>query len=177
MTSHPYRDGADAEMATLAGEVARLLSDHCRAYEDLKVLLKAQTEALRDDDLKRLQKILRGQDEILAGVVAREGTRCAVEARIEERTGSPGIDWEYLGREFAIPRETIEQAVRAEGRLKDLTGEISSINAANGELVEGALRFIRYSMEAIRVMALETNTYHDGEDPPEPPSVLLDHRY
>ncbi len=176
-TGSEARASRDAE--ELALEVLEALDGHCASYEDLMALLEAQREALRDNDLERLGRILLGQDEILARVALREERRHATYTRMLALAGVE--DDEVEGLEDLAERMGLSPGIAARardsrGRLSQLTAEVRSLNETNGALVSEALKFVDFSLETIRQMAVDGMTYRDGDGGDGPPSMLMDRR-
>ena len=163
----------------LARVILEALDGHCASYEDLMALLEAQREALRDNDLQRLGRIILGQDDLLARVAVREEQRHAAYTKMLALAGveeDEVVGLEDLVERMDLPPEIASRARQARARLSELTAEVRSLNEANGALVTEALKFVNFSLETIRQMAVEGMTYRDGEGSDGPPSMLMDRR-
>ncbi len=170
--------GRDRDTAAVAEDVVVALEQHCDAYRDLRELLAAQETALCENDLARLQKILAAQDEILGGIAVREEARHADHMLLLEWAGGEEIGLADILRRLNQDPGLIERATRADSRLHALTMEVRARNESNGELVRQALDFVNYSMETIRELAMDANTYRGPEkDSGEPPSMLMDKKF
>ncbi len=156
--------------------IVEILEEHCGSYEDLNGLLEAQEEFLQENDLDGLRRVLAAQDEILARVATSEQRRHSAHLHLVEMSGGRHRDLRDIIAHFDLPGEMASRAGRAEARLRDLTSDIRQLNESNGRLVEQALHYVNYSLEAIRELALDAGTYRDGDRGNGPPSMLMDKR-
>lgn len=150
---------------TLILQLSEVLKQHCASYEDLCVLLSAQIEALKENDISRLQMLLASQDEMVMRIGSTEERRAEIQSELAAALDGVEVSstlGEILESE-EIPTESKESIFRIRDRLADLTARVKELNEQNREMVSEALKFIAYLLDGFHTLAKSGNTYADED--------------
>lgn len=124
-----------------------LLAEYIEIYKQLVTLAQEKTQVLVAGDIKKLDRLLAQETELLLLAGKLENQRKQTVEVWAKAAQWPNVDItiEYIIMQLPAPEQ---EAVRSKSvELKHVIDELRNINATNGELIEKALQFVNYSLE------------------------------
>ncbi|MCL6450625.1 MAG: flagellar protein FlgN [Acetobacteraceae bacterium] len=163
-----------------ADRLARVLDEQVELYGALLELSRRKQRVLVEGGLQDLERLVEAEQALLWRAGKAEERRLALQDELLGELGLPAGGRVTLSQLLQrLDGSTAERYREVAGRLKALVAELVALNAANTELVNQALAYVRFSLRSLARLGGEPPTYRPPGSPQAAaggPSRVLNHK-